>query len=141
MMGPRRRGAMVGSWQGRRECPYRQIRARLRTPPGADQRGPTAQCFIVKGLSICDQLVERAADIGLGDARREAAVLADEDEPQLAPGRLFVPLERLPDAHPVYPDGLRREDLLDEIGRASREPQSCQQPERDRSAVADGIVL
>src|SRR5881392_1675097 len=23
MMGPRRRGAMVGSWQGRRECPYR----------------------------------------------------------------------------------------------------------------------
>src|SRR5437773_11262181 len=23
MMGPRRRGAMVGSWQGRRACPYR----------------------------------------------------------------------------------------------------------------------
>jgi hypothetical protein len=40
---------MVGSWQGRRECPYQQIRARLRTPPGAVQRGPAAQCFIVKG--------------------------------------------------------------------------------------------
>ena len=49
MMGPRRRGAMVGSWQGRRECPYQQIRARLRTPPGAVQRGPADQCFIVKG--------------------------------------------------------------------------------------------
>src|SRR6266478_1432231 len=48
-MGPRRRGAMVGSWQGRRECPYQLIRARLRTPPGAVQRGPAAQCFIVKG--------------------------------------------------------------------------------------------
>src|SRR5439155_11102374 len=49
MMGPRRWGAMVGSWQGRRERAYQQIRARLRTPPGADQRGPGAQRFIVKG--------------------------------------------------------------------------------------------
>ena len=49
IMGPRRRGARVGSWQGRKECPYQQIRARLRTPPGAVQRGPAAQCFIVEG--------------------------------------------------------------------------------------------
>src|SRR5438552_2372101 len=49
IMGPRRRGAMVGSWQGRRECPYQEIRARPRTPPGAVQRGPAAQRFIVKG--------------------------------------------------------------------------------------------
>src|SRR6059058_2020831 len=38
MMGPRRRGAMVGSWQGRRECPYRLIRARLRYQGGAGGR-------------------------------------------------------------------------------------------------------
>src|SRR2546430_5131144 len=49
IMGPRRRGAMVGSWQGRRECPYQEIRARPRTRPGAVQRGPAAQRFIVKG--------------------------------------------------------------------------------------------
>src|SRR5436309_6896212 len=37
-MGPSRRGAIVGSWQGRRECPYRLIRARLRYQGGAGGR-------------------------------------------------------------------------------------------------------
>ena len=56
-MEARCRGAMVGSWQGRRECPYQQIRARLRTPPGADQRGPAAQRFIVEGALTTIPLV------------------------------------------------------------------------------------
>jgi 3D (Asp-Asp-Asp) domain-containing protein len=52
MMEPRRRGAMVGSARDAGSGPYQEIRARLRTPPGADQRGPAAQVFIVKGALI-----------------------------------------------------------------------------------------
>src|SRR5438067_10173751 len=39
-------GRFLARTQG---VPVLVIRARLRTPPGAVQRGPAAQCFIVKG--------------------------------------------------------------------------------------------
>ena len=46
VMRPRRRGALGGARQGRRERRYAGISARLRTPHRAAQRAPAAQRFI-----------------------------------------------------------------------------------------------
>src|SRR5437868_14009033 len=82
-MGPRRRGAMVGSWQGRRECPSRLLRARLRYQGGAGGRparpGGTvlhcergswrfrrpAACTIPRVARVGRILTRRAGPVGL----------------------------------------------------------------------------
>ena len=48
-MRPRRRGALGGARQGRRERRYAGISARLRTPHRAAQRGQATQCLIALG--------------------------------------------------------------------------------------------
>ena len=65
-MGPRRRGALGGARQGRRERRYAGISARLRTPPRAAQRAPTTQSFIaLEALrqSRSERLLERGAAV------------------------------------------------------------------------------
>src|SRR4051794_5272336 len=89
-----------------------------------------------------DKLVEGSADLGRrhGDARA-GAVVAEQDETELAADGLLVALHRLPRALPDDADGLRAQHLVDDGRLAPREAERREQAERDGTAVGDALVV
>src|SRR4051812_34868970 len=87
-----------------------------------------------------DQRVEGATDVlGRNGDVEARAVVAEEDEPELAADVLLVALHRRPRLVPVDADRLRREDLLHLTRVASGEAKGGEEAEGDRLAVADAV--
>ena len=83
--------------------------------------------------SIRDQLVERAPHVAGRDGDVPArAVVAEQDEPELAADGLLVALHRLPGALAVDADRLRAEDLLHLADVPAGQAERREQAERDR---------
>src|SRR5262245_17858153 len=78
---------------------------------------------------VGDQLVERPPHVGFVDLGHVAAVVAEENEPELT---LLVAQERVPGSVAVDPHRLGCEHVLDNVRRPTRKPHRREQSKRDR---------
>src|SRR3982750_316155 len=89
-----------------------------------------------------DQRIQRTPHIARRDRHVPArAVVAEEDEAELAADVLLVALQRRPGALAVDLDRLRAQDLVDDGGVAAGELERRLEAEGDRLAVRDVLVL